>query len=141
MPREADLTGVPPGSDGGAGAGAILVVEDNEVNALILGAMLRKLGYQPLMARDGFEGIELAGRVRPRLVLMDLQMPRLDGFAAANSIRALGVGEEETVLVAVTASAALEVRTACEDAGFACVLAKPIVFGELRAILRRYLAA
>ena len=53
MPREADLTGVPPGSDGGAGAGAILVVEDNEVNALILGAMLRKLGYQPLMARDG----------------------------------------------------------------------------------------
>jgi CheY-like chemotaxis protein len=137
MPREADLTGVPQA----AGAGAVLVVEDNEVNALILGAMLRKLGYEPLVARDGFEGIELAGRVRPRLVLMDLQMPRLDGFAAASSIRALGVGEEETVLVAVTASAAVEVRNACEDAGFACVLAKPIVFDELRAILRRYLAA
>lgn len=137
MPREGDLSGVPPA----AGAGAILVVEDNEVNALILGAMLRKLGYEPVMARDGFEGIELAGRVRPRLVLMDLQMPRLDGFAAASSIRALGVGVEETVLVAVTASAALEVRNACEDAGFACVLAKPIVFDELRAILRRYLAA
>ena len=124
-----------------AGSAAVLVVEDNEVNALILRAMLRKLGYEPLMASDGFEGIELAGRLRPRLVLMDLQMPRLDGLAAASSIRALGVGEDETVLVAVTASAAMEVQNACEDAGFACVLAKPIVFHELEAILHRYLAA
>lgn len=137
MRREAVLKGGTPGP----AAGPILVVEDNAVNALILGAMLRKLGYEPVMARDGFEGIELAGRVRPRLVLMDLQMPRLDGLAAAGSIRALCIGEEETVLVAVTASAAREVRNACEDAGFACVLAKPIVFDELQAILRRYLVA
>ena len=126
----------PPGA---AGEGAILVVEDNAVNALILRSMLRKLGHEPLMASDGFEGIAVADRLRPRLVLMDLQMPGLDGLTAAYSIRALGVGEE-TVLVAVTASAALEVRNACEGAGFACVLAKPIVFDELRAILRRYLA-
>lgn len=116
----------------------ILVVEDNDVNAMILRAMLRKLGHEPVMATDGFEGIEVAGRLRPRLVLMDLQMPRLDGLTAASSIRALGVGEHETVLVAVTASAALEVQNACEDAGFACVLAKPIVLGELEALLRRY---
>lgn len=120
---------------------AVLVVEDNAVNALILRAMLRKLGHEPLMAADGFEGIEIAGRLRPRLVLMDLQMPRLDGLAAASTLRALGVGAEETVLVAVTASAAIEVQNACEDAGFACVLAKPIVLGELEAILRRYVAA
>lgn len=138
MPPEASVTGAPRGP--ASGAGGVLVVEDNAVNAMILGTMLRKLGHEPLLARDGFEGIEIAGRLRPRLVLMDLQMPRLDGLAAATSIRALGVGEEETVLVAVTASAAREVRNACEDAGFACVLAKPIVFEELRAILRRYLA-
>ena len=135
MLPEASVTGAFPGP----APGAVLVVEDNAVNAMILGAMLRKLGHEPLMARDGFEGIEIAGRLRPRLVLMDLQMPRLDGLAAASSIRALGVGEEQTVLVAVTASAAREVRNACEDAGFACVLAKPIVFEELREILRRYL--
>ena len=57
-------------------AGQILVVEDNAVNALILRAMLRKLGHEPLMASDGFEGIAMADRLRPRLVLMDLQMPR-----------------------------------------------------------------
>ena len=135
MLPEVSVTGAFPGP----APGAVLVVEDNAVNAMILGAMLRKLGHEPLMARDGFEGIEIAGRLRPRLVLMDLQMPRLDGLAAASSIRALGVGEEQTVLVAVTASAAREVRNACEDAGFACVLAKPIVFEELREILRRYL--
>ena len=137
MPREADLTGVPPGSDGGAGAGAILVVEDNEVNALILGAMLRKLGYQPLMARDGFEGIELAGRVRPRLVLMDLQMPRLDGFAAAAEIRRNSAGRCPTI-VAVTANAGREVREACRAAGFAEVLTKPVVYDDLIATVRQY---
>jgi len=130
----------PSAAPAGSASGRGLVVEDNAVNAMILGAMLRKLGHEPLMARDGFEGIEIAGRVRPRLVLMDLQMPRLDGFAAASSIRALGVGEDETVLVAVTASAAREVWDACEGAGFACVLAKPIVFEDLREILVRYLA-
>jgi len=130
----------PSAAPAGSASGRVLVVEDNAVNAMILGAMLRKLGHEPLMARDGFEGIEIAGRVRPRLVLMDLQMPRLDGFAAASSIRALGVGEDETVLVAVTASAAREVWDACEGAGFACVLAKPIVFEDLREILVRYLA-
>jgi CheY-like chemotaxis protein len=119
----------------------ILVVEDNEVNALILRAMLLKLGYEAMVASDGFEGLEIVGRLRPRLVLMDLQMPRLDGLAAASSIRALGVGEDETVLVAVTASAAREVQNACEDAGFACILAKPIVFRELEEILSRYVAA
>lgn len=135
MRPEVTAAGPPPA------AGPILVVEDNEVNALILRAMLRKLGHEPVMAADGFEGIEIAGRLRPRLVLMDLQMPRLDGLAAASSIRALGVGENETVLVAVTASAAREVQNACEDAGFACVLAKPIVLHELEAILRRYVTA
>lgn len=129
-----------PASVGSLVTGQVLVVEDNEVNALILRAMLRKLGHEPLMAADGFEGIEAAGRHRPRLVLMDLQMPRLDGLTAATSIRALGVEEAETVLVAVTASAALEVQRSCEDAGFACLLAKPIVFEELDALLRRYLA-
>ena len=118
----------------------ILVVEDNAVNALILRAMLRKLGHEPLMASDGFEGIAMADRLRPRLVLMDLQMPRIDGLVAARTIGSLE-GGGKIVLVAVTASAAPEVQDACEDAGFACILAKPIVLGELHSLLRRYLDA
>ena len=138
MPHEPALPATGPVTGPATTPPTILVVEDNDVNAMILRAMLRKLGHEPVMATDGFEGIEAAGRLRPRLVLMDLQMPRLDGLAAAGIIRSLGVSERETILVAVTASAALEVQNACEDAGFACVLAKPIVIGELEALLRRY---
>ena len=66
-----------------ASGAPILIVEDNQVNALILRAMLRKHGYEPQVASSGVEGVEISARYHPRLVLMDLQMPRLDGFATA----------------------------------------------------------
>jgi len=116
---------------------AILIVEDNQVNAMILRAMLRKRGHEPLLACDGREGVEMADRHRPRLILMDLQMPRLDGFAAACEIRRKANGHSP-VLVAVTANAAGDVRSACRAAGFAAVLAKPIVFDELIEVVQRY---
>ena len=118
--------------------GAILVVEDNQVNALILRAMLRKRGYEPVMAADGIEGIAMTEAHRPRLILMDLQMPRLDGFAAASEIRRR-LSDAPPVIVAVTANAGAEVREACLAAGFACVLAKPVSFDELIATVQRHL--
>jgi CheY-like chemotaxis protein len=118
--------------------GAILIVEDNQVNALILRAMLRKQGHEPLLACDGRAGVEMASRHRPRLVLMDLQMPRLDGYAAAGEIRR-SAGAREPVLVAVTANAAGDVRAACRRAGFAWVLPKPILFPELIEVVDRFL--
>jgi CheY-like chemotaxis protein len=122
----------------GTVATPILVVEDNEVNATILRAMLRKHGYEPILAKNGEEGIEMSRRHRPRLVLMDLQMPRLDGFAAASAIRA-ACGGAAPAIVAVTANAGAEVREACRAAGFASVLAKPIVLDELIATVRQHL--
>ena len=68
-------------------SGPILIIEDNSVNALILRTMLSKNGYDAVVARDGFEGIALAEELRPPLILMDIQMPRMDGFAAADEIR------------------------------------------------------
>lgn len=116
----------------------ILVVEDNEVNAMILRAMLRKHGYEPVLAKNGEEGVEMTRRHRPSLVLMDLQMPRLDGFAAASAIR-VACGGAVPAIVAVTANAGAEVREACRAAGFASVLAKPVVLDELIATVRQYL--
>ncbi|MFT3974784.1 MAG: response regulator [Amaricoccus sp.] len=116
----------------------ILIVEDNQVNALILRTMLRKHGYEPRMARDGEEGVAMTARHRPRLVLMDLHMPRLDGFAAASAIRERMNGASP-VLVAVTATATGDVEAACRDAGFSCVLPKPILIGDLVGMVRRYL--
>jgi CheY-like chemotaxis protein len=119
--------------------GAILIVEDNEVNAMILRTMLRKRGYDPVVAVDGLEGVEMSDRHRPQLILMDLQMPRLDGFAAAAEIRRKAGGATPTI-VAVTANAGRDVRDACEAAGFAGVLAKPIDYEDLIATVRRLLA-
>src|SRR4051812_3966703 len=116
----------------------ILVVEDNDVNAVIIRAMLRKGGYATLVACNGREGVEMCRRHRPGLVLMDLQMPVLDGFAAAWAIRSDGP-EAAPPIVAVTANPALDVRRACREAGFAAVIAKPIRFEELIAAVARHL--
>ena len=116
----------------------ILIVEDNQVNALILGTMLRKRGYRSEVARSGAEGVEMTARRRPRLILMDLQMPRLDGFATAAEIRRTCNGATPT-MVAVTANTGSEVAAACADAGFAGLLAKPVIYEDLIATVRRCL--
>jgi CheY-like chemotaxis protein len=119
-------------------AAAILIVDDNQVNALILSTMLRKHGYAPQVARSGAEGVAMTVRRPARLILMDLQMPQLDGFAAAAEIQRACNGTTPT-MVAVTANAGREVAAACADAGFAGVLAKPVVYEELIATVRRCL--
>ena len=102
--------------------------------------MLRKQGHEPLLATNGHEGIELSRVHRPRLILMDLQMPLLDGYAAANEIRQRSdEAHGEPVIVAVTANVTGDVRAVCRDAGFASVLAKPIILQELSEVVERYL--
>ena len=115
----------------------ILIVEDNQTNALILRSMLGKHGYTSVVAHDGREGVEMTKAHRPQLVLMDLQMPRLDGFSAASEI--LAGGGDAPPIVAVTASVAEKVREACLAAGFSDVLSKPIMIDELIAMVRRHM--
>ena len=115
----------------------ILIVEDNGTNALILRAMLRKSGYETMVAVDGNEGVEMTRRLRPCLVLMDLHMPRLDGFAAAAEIRRSCPGDAPPI-VAVTANANPEVHAACLASGFRAVLSKPILLDALIATVREF---
>jgi CheY-like chemotaxis protein len=117
----------------------ILIVEDNQVNLMILRAMLRKRGYEPMVAMDGAEGVEMTERHRPGLVLMDLQMPRLDGIAAAREIRRR-MDEAAPAIVAVTANPTEHVRAACLEAGFVDILDKPLIFGDLIATVERHLS-
>ncbi len=123
-----------PASRAGSG---ILIVEDNHTNALILRAMLRKNGYEAVVASDGAEGVEMADRLRPPLVLLDLHMPRLDGFAAAAEILRRAAGTPPAI-VAVTANASPEVHAACLASGFVAVLPKPVVLGTLISTVGRY---
>jgi CheY-like chemotaxis protein len=115
----------------------ILIVEDNRTNALILRTMLQKSGYKAAVATDGAEGVEMADQLKPPLVLLDLHMPRLDGFAAAAEMRRRA-GCHPPAIIAVTANVSPEVHAACLASGFAAVLSKPVFLDALVATVRRF---
>lgn len=117
--------------------GGVLIVEDNHVNQLILRAMLRKSGCDPIVAADGFQGVEMAEVHQPRLVLMDLHMPGMDGFAALAEIRRR-VGGASMAVFAVTANPSDAQKVRCEAAGFAGMLLKPLNFDEVSEVVRKW---
>lgn len=139
MQREASfLAGAARARDEARPRLLILIVEDNGTNALILRAMLRKNGYETMVATDGAEGVEMTHNLAPALILMDLHMPRLNGFdAAAEIIRTCG--DRAPAIVAVTANANPEVHAACLASGFRAVISKPILLDALIATVREFL--
>lgn len=107
-------------------AGArILVVEDNHDNLRLMKLMLAALGHEPILATSGEEGIEAGIRERPDLILMDLQMPHMDGFETAHRMRQ-EPELETTPIVAVTALAMAGDREDVLRAGFDSYVDKPI---------------
>jgi CheY-like chemotaxis protein len=106
----------------------ILVVEDNAVNLRLITALLKALGYTPTTAGDGAEALATLAARRFDLVLMDVQMPAVDGYAATRRLRAGEAGElnRRVRVVALTANAANEDRDACLAAGMDDFLSKPI---------------
>ena len=120
----------------------VLVVEDNEVNRLIAREMLRALGMQVLEATEGAAALELLAREPVDLVLMDLQMPVLDGYAAARQIRQRECerGTARRVpIVAVTANAFEDDAAQVLRAGMDAHLAKPYSPLQLHALLKQWL--
>jgi two-component system, sensor histidine kinase len=116
--------------------GRVLVVEDDRVNQLVVKLMLTRLGAVCEIVADGGDAVANVARERWDLVLMDIQMPGMDGFEATRRIRATG---SQVPIVALTANAMVEDRAACEAAGMNDFLAKPIREAELRACLERWL--
>ncbi|HET9694115.1 MAG TPA: response regulator [Steroidobacteraceae bacterium] len=118
----------------------ILVAEDNEVNREVARLLLGRVGLVVQAARDGREAVAMARTKHYALVLMDLQMPRLDGLDATAEIRELP-GWEETPIVAMTANALLADRERCLAAGMSDHLAKPVTPAGLYECLLRWLPA
>jgi signal transduction histidine kinase/CheY-like chemotaxis protein len=118
----------------------VLVVEDNPVNQRVARAMLNKLGCQSDMAGNGREGIERMRHERYALVLMDCQMPELDGYAATRAIREneRRTGQPRTPIVALTANALEGDEARCIDAGMDAYLSKPFSLAALRDTLSRW---
>jgi CheY-like chemotaxis protein len=115
----------------------VLVVDDNDINRLVATAILEETGVEVETAGDGREALDRLARSPCDLVLMDLQMPEMDGLAATRELRARGV---RTPVVAMTASAGERDRERCLRAGMDDVLTKPVEPELLWHCLLRWLA-
>ncbi len=117
---------------------SILVAEDNDVSRLLLERLLANQGHTVTEARTGIEAIKLYGQSTFDLILMDVQMPDMDGFEATAEIRGRARKTGEHIpIIALTAHAIKGDRERCLDAGMDDYLSKPIQPDELRAAIRR----
>ena len=120
--------------------GRILVVEDNPINQYLTKRLLEKQGYAVRIAENGLCGVELAQTRKFDLILMDIQMPVMDGYAATREIRRLEGAGARIPIVALTASTLPEDRRMCLDAGMDDYVSKPISRNLLRQTIQRWLA-
>ncbi|MEV6349755.1 ATP-binding protein [Actinoplanes sp. NPDC051851] len=118
--------------------GRILIAEDNEINQIVAIDTLESLGYQADIATNGAEAIALAAAKPYRAILMDCQMPKLDGFAATAELRRREAPDEHIPIIAMTAGVLQEDRERARQAGMDDFLAKPLNTDDLRAALDRW---
>jgi CheY-like chemotaxis protein len=115
----------------------ILMAEDNAINQRVGQLMLRKAGFDIDLVADGSEAVE-AHRLQPYdLILMDCQMPIMDGFEASSLIRKME-GAAQPVIVAVTANALVGERERCLRAGMDDYLSKPFLAEQLVALVEKW---
>ncbi len=114
----------------------VLVAEDNEINQLVASRMLQKLGCQVSLAADGALAVELAKTTEFDMILMDLQMPGVDGLTA--TVQILESIDSAPHIVAMTANVLQDKRQHCIDAGMSDFLAKPIKLNKLHSCLRKH---
>ena len=119
---------------------SILVVEDNEDNLKLIDYLLRAHELTPLLARTGAEGLRVALKERPGLVLLDIRMPGMDGYQVAAAIKS-EPSLKRTRVIAVTASAMVGDRERIVAAGFDGYIQKPIDPETFIETLRQFLPA
>jgi CheY-like chemotaxis protein len=119
----------------------VLLAEDNLVNQKVALVMLRKLGIEADLAATGIEALDALVGVTYDLVLMDCQMPEMDGYEATRRIRERERGSRRLPVVAMTASAMVGDRERCLEAGMDDHIPKPVRMDALQRALLRWLPA
>jgi PAS domain S-box-containing protein len=129
----------PPPRPAETAGGRVLVVEDNTVNQKVAIAMIQSLGYAAEAVGDGLQAVEACARANYDAVLMDCQMPQMDGFKATAFIRQREGKERHTPIIALTASVTAEDHQRCLAAGMDDYLSKPVPREALAAALRKWI--
>jgi signal transduction histidine kinase/CheY-like chemotaxis protein len=122
-----------------AAAGRVLVVEDNPVNRKLVERMLQKLGCTVVVAENGAAALAVAAHQSFDMVLMDWQMPVMDGLETTRRLRELWAAGRQVPVIALTANAMEGDRAACLNAGMSDFLTKPIQMSTLAAALERWI--
>lgn len=118
----------------------ILLVEDDEANYDMLSRRLRRRGYEVSIAMDGVKGVAMAQSWHPDLILMDMNLPEMDGWAATRIIRNLDEHPVRDVpIIALTAHAIKGDREKCLEAGCNDYASKPVEFPQLLEKIQHYL--
>src|SRR6266436_45646 len=117
----------------------VLVVDDSIDNVVVISLDLQNEGYRVVTASNGEEAISVASLTHPQLILMDISMPRLDGFAATRKIRE-NEALRDVPVIAITAFSTEGFQRAAYDVGIAGYLVKPIDFQRMHELIRRLLA-
>ncbi len=118
----------------------ILIVEDNSINLLVAKQIVKKCGHQVLTANDGRDAIALLEKSEVDLILMDCQMPQMDGYETTEYIRSREDCEKHLPIIAVTANATAANRKHCMSAGMNDYIQKPISMDSVRFKLGKWLA-
>jgi two-component system, cell cycle response regulator DivK len=117
----------------------VLIIEDNENNLYMMRFIIAKLGHEVFEARDGGAGVALAMKIRPDLILMDIQLPVLDGYSATRRIR-----QDDTLkdvpIIAVTSYAMLGDKEKAIESGCTAYVEKPINPAFFINVLKEYLS-
>jgi signal transduction histidine kinase/DNA-binding response OmpR family regulator len=138
----AELQPSQPDSSARSSRGRILLAEDNSVNQKLARLLLERMGYSVDVAGNGFEAVQLARQIRYDLVLMDCQMPEMDGFQATALLRqreSARPGQPQVPIIALTANAMQGDRERCLQAGMNDYLTKPIRPQAMTDMLSRWL--
>jgi two-component system, sensor histidine kinase len=113
----------------------VLVAEDNAVNQKLAVRLLERLGFLADVAANGMEAVRMAEKQHYDVILMDCQMPELDGYGATEEIRRREAGMEHTPIIAMTAHAMPENRTRCLNCGMTGFMTKPLSLAEFERVV------